>query len=81
MSKRSRAKKWANENPDAVMAIAGAVTTVGFILWIRHAIKNAESYPVAYGFDLIQDNKTLLVHKLFEDDTVKTLTFVRNPLI
>lgn len=80
MTKTSKAKKWAKEHPEAFVYVGYAACATGLVLWVRHAMKTAEVYPVAYGFDMVNEEgaKVLFVHKFFEDDTAKTLTFFMN---
>lgn len=78
MSKRTRAEKWVKEHPDVFVYTGYAFATLGLALWIRHAMKTAEVYPVAYGVDVMDDGRIMVV-KLWEDNSITSMLFDKNP--
>lgn len=78
MSKWTRAKKWAEENPEAVFYGVACTTLVGVTLWVRHAVKNAQPFPVAYHFAPM-DEHNMKIYRLMDNDTLQYRIFNINP--
>ena len=77
MSKLTRAKKWAAENPDAVFFGAIAAGCTGLVVWATWKAKSAEPFAVAYHFERLNDDQ-IRIFRLLENDELRSRIYTRS---